>query len=113
MWQRTFKKITHFEKKNPSALNSGPNQRTLSFFQCAPISTISTHLKKNFVSKCVDLVPKPTHFELFSKCVIFQNSRLVGRGRFWTVSIKSIALYKNIGKYSDLKAKLSGFFFTY
>ena len=32
VWQLTLKKITHFEKKIQSALNLGPNQRTLNNF---------------------------------------------------------------------------------
>ena len=47
-----FEKITHFEKKCQSALNLGPNQRTL---------------KKK--SKCVKFGTNLTHFE-----IIFQSA---------------------------------------
>ena len=43
-----FEKITHFEKNFQSALNLGPNQRTLNFF-----------------SNCVKFGTNLSHFEIF------------------------------------------------
>ena len=47
-----FEKIRHFEKKIQSALNLGPNQRTLKIFlKCVKFGTKSTHFE-NFFKVC-------------------------------------------------------------